>query len=168
MSQEPQGKQPSDREKPMRMNEGTLLYEGALHTSRGVPPGEVSGDKGRKLEGQHLASLEVEDNVLPYLQGYFGVPAVDLKGKEIDVDFPTFPREIAEKYEMIAIGRDADGRMMVVMAEPHCVPAIEELDSFFGKDNWQKRVALRRDIQVAIQVNYEKRPRTGASPHDNK
>lgn len=141
-----------------------IQYEGALHTSRGVPPGEVSGVKGRKLEGQLLASLEVEDNVLPYLQGYFGVPAVDIKTLKIGIDFPTFPLAIAQGYEMIAIGRDEDGHTRVVMTEPHREEAARILNRVFGEGNWKKLVALQRDIKEAIKNNYADRLRAGASP----
>ena len=131
---------------------GTLLVEEGLLTSEqldravadqkssGMPLGQVLIEQGLLTEAQLVKALGEQ----------IGVQYVDLAEAQVDpAAVAIVPEYLIKRYTLLPVGFDDEHRLIVAMADPANVLAIDDLRSVSGYEI-VPRVAARTDIEEAI------------------
>ncbi len=130
---------------------GTMLLEEGLITRDQLDHAvEVQGRSGTPL-GRVLVDegLVPEAELVKALARQIGIEYVDLADTSIDPSAAALvPDYLADRYTVIPIGFDED-RLVVAMADPANVLAIDDLRAITGMDILPK-VATRSDVEDAI------------------
>ncbi len=130
---------------------GTMLLEEGLITRNQLDHAvEVQGRSGTPL-GRVLVDegLVAEAELVKALARQIGIEYVDLAEASIDPSAAALvPDYLADRYTVIPIGFD-DDRLIVAMADPANVLAIDDLRAITGMDILPK-VATRSDVEDAI------------------
>ncbi len=112
--------------------------------NRGMRLGAIMIEKGFVTEKQMLEALGRR----------LDLELVDLRSMDIDSEVVSrIPRQIAEKYKMIAV-EESDGQLTVVMNDPLNFYAIEDVRQITQK-NLRIRLDTLDDIKYAINKNYD-------------
>jgi len=126
------------------LEEGLLTSEeleaavGSQHES-GLPLGQVLIDRGVVTEAQLVKALGEQ----------IGVAYIDLSDVGVDpAAVAVVPEYLIKRYTLLPVGFD-DGRLVVAMADPANVLAIDDLRAVSGYDILP-RVATRTDLEEAI------------------
>jgi type IV pilus assembly protein PilB len=92
--------------------------------------------------------------ILAILAEQIGIPFVDLAQKHPDpTAIAVVPRDLATRYALMPIGFDERGRLIVAMADPQNVLALDDLRIITGYD-CVPAIATRDDIVNAIEDSY--------------
>jgi type IV pilus assembly protein PilB len=129
----------------MLLEEGLLTRDQldqavSLQTESGLPLGRVLVDEG----------LIEEAELVKILARQIGLEYVDLSDTQIDPAAAALvPDYLADRYSAVPIGFNEDGKLMVAMADPANVLAIDDLRSVSGYEIVPK-VATRSGVEDAI------------------
>jgi type IV pilus assembly protein PilB len=129
----------------MLLEEGLLTREQldqavSMQTESGLPLGRVLVDKG----------LIEEAELVKILARQIGLEYVDLSEVQIDPAAAALvPDYLADRYSAVPIGFSENGKLMVAMADPANVLAIDDLRSVSGYEIMPK-VATRSGVEEAI------------------
>jgi type IV pilus assembly protein PilB len=116
---------------------------------------EVQKATGGQL-GRVLVELgyATQAAILAILAEQIGIPFVDLSQKHPDpTAIAVVPRDLATRYTLMPIGFDERGRLIVAMADPQNVLAIDDLRIITGYD-CIPAIATRDDIMNTIEDAY--------------
>ncbi len=131
---------------------GALLLEEGIVTQEALDRGlEISTDRGlplaRVLLDEHLVD---ERDLVRALARSIGLDFVDLREETVDPAAASLIAEsLATRYAAIPIGFE-DDRLVVAMADPANVLAIDDIRAITGREVVPK-VATRGDVEEAIQ-----------------
>lgn len=131
---------------------GALLREEGIVTQEALDRGlEISTDRGlplaRVLLDEHLVD---ERDLVRVLARSIGLDFVDLREETVDPAAASLIAEsLATRYAAIPIGFE-DDRLVVAMADPANVLAIDDIRAITGREVVPK-VATRGDVEEAIQ-----------------
>jgi len=129
----------------MLLEEGLLTREQldqavSLQTESGLPLGRVLVDEG----------LIEEAALVQVLARQIGLEYVDLSDVQLDPAAAALvPDYLADRYSAVPIGFDEDGKLMVAMADPANVLALDDIRSVSGCEVVPK-VATRSGVEDAI------------------
>jgi type IV pilus assembly protein PilB len=114
----------------------------------------------QKATGGQLGKVLVElgyasqSAILKILAEQIGIPFVDFSSKHPDPTAVTVvPRELANRYTLMPVGFDDRGRLIVAMADPQNVLALDDLRIVTGYDS-VPAIATREDIMATIEETY--------------
>jgi type IV pilus assembly protein PilB len=118
----------------------------------------TGGQLGRVLVELGHAS---QASILAILAEQIGIPFFDLAKKHPDpTAVAVVPRDLAIRYALMPVGFDDRGRLMVAMADPQNVLALDDLRIITGYD-CVPAIATRDDIMAAIEESYGAAARMG-------
>jgi type IV pilus assembly protein PilB len=136
---------------------GSLLLEQGVITERqlndamevvkatGSPMGKVLVDMGYATQGQ----------ILKVVSRQMGLLYIDFAETKIDPGaIACTPEELARRYTLIPIGFDDEGRLVVAMADPQNVLAIDDLRIVTGYEV-RAAISTKEEIQTAIEEYYK-------------
>ena len=129
----------------MLLEEGLLTRDQldqavSLQTESGLPLGRVLVDEG----------LIEEAELVKILARQIGLEYVDLADVQVDPAAAALvPDYLADRYSAVPIGFDEDGKLIVAMADPANVLAIDDLRAVSGYEI-SPRVATRSGVEEAI------------------
>jgi type IV pilus assembly protein PilB len=110
----------------------------------GDPLGRVLVDLGYATQAETLAVLAEQ----------IGIPYVNLAERRPDAHaVASVPKELALRYMLMPMEFDADGRLLVAMADPQNVLALDDLRILTGCDV-TAAIATREDITSSIEEYY--------------
>jgi type IV pilus assembly protein PilB len=110
----------------------------------GNPLGRVLVDLGYATQAETLAVLAEQ----------IGIPYVNLAERRPDAHaVASVPKELALRYMLMPMEFDADGRLLVAMADPQNVLALDDLRILTGCDV-TAAIATREDITSSIEEYY--------------
>jgi type IV pilus assembly protein PilB len=114
----------------------------------------------QKATGGQLGKVLVElghasqSAILAILAEQIGIPFFDLAKKHPDpTAIAVVPRDLAVRYSLMPVGFDDRGRLMVAMADPQNVLALDDLRIITGYD-CVPAIATRDDILATIEESY--------------
>jgi len=116
---------------------------------------EVQKASGGQL-GRVLVELKyaTQAEILAILAEQIGIPFVDLTQSRPDpTAVAVVPRDLAARYALMPIGFDDRGRLVVAMADPQNVLALDDLRIITGYD-YAPAIATRDDIMASIEDMY--------------
>ena len=120
--------------------------EDALQVQKitGNPLGRVLVDLGYATQAETLGVLAEQ----------IGIPYVDLSERRPDPHaIASVPKELALRYMLMPVEFESDGRLLVAMADPQNVLALDDLRILTGCDV-TAAIATREDITAAIEDCY--------------
>jgi type IV pilus assembly protein PilB len=130
---------------------GDILVEGGLLTAAQLDQAaEERARLGRSL-GRVLVDLGMvtESQLVAALAAQIGMPFVDLGDYPVDGSaVAAFPSAVARRYTALGIGYE-DGRIVVAMADPANIVALDDIRSITGRDV-KPVIGTRADIVGAI------------------
>lgn len=136
---------------------GDLLVEAGLITSEQLHRSlQLQRTTGKKL-GELLIEEGIieEKQIIEVLEFQFGIPHVDLGNQMIDPEIPKLIHEnLAKRYLLIPIRKDR-GRLIVAMADPLNLFAIDDVKIATGTEVTPV-IATKQDILDAISKYYGK------------
>ena len=114
----------------------------------------------QKATGGQLGKVLVELGyasqaaILAILAEQVGIPFIDLAARRPDpTSVAVVPRDLANRYALMPVGFDERGRLIVAMADPQNVLALDDLRLITGYD-CVPAIATRDDIMNAIEESY--------------
>jgi type IV pilus assembly protein PilB len=114
----------------------------------------------QKVSGGQLGKVLVElgyasqSAILKILAEQIGIPFVDFTARRPDpTAVAVVPRELATRYTLMPVGFDERGRLVVAMADPQNVLALDDLRIVTGYDS-VPAIATREDIMGTIEDVY--------------
>ncbi len=121
----------------------------------------------QKATGGQLGKVLVELGyapqaaILAILADQIGIPFIDLVQKHPDpTAIAVVPRDLATRYALMPVGFDERGRLIVAMADPQNVLALDDLRIITGYD-CVPAIATRDDIMTTIEESYGAADRMG-------
>src|SRR3954463_170440 len=143
---------------PGRLGE-LLVRENLISLQQLQKAQEEQKSKGGRI-GFHLTKLGFieESELTDFLSKQYGVPSINLKDFEIDIDvIKLLTKEVAEKHQCIAVNR-AGASLILAMSDPSNIFAIDDIKFVTGY-NVEVVVASEQAIKEAIEKYYaEKGP----------
>jgi type IV pilus assembly protein PilB len=122
----------------------------------------------QKATGGQLGKVLVELGyasqaaILAILAEQIGIPFIDLAQRHPDpTAVAVVPRDLANRYALMPVGFDERGRLIVAMADPQNVLALDDLRIITGYD-CVPAIATRDDIMSSIEEAYGAAERLGA------
>jgi type IV pilus assembly protein PilB len=128
----------------------SLISEEQLMEARGV-----ASERGRSL-GRVLIELGYvqEGALVAILAAQLGLEFIDLSETSIDQSaIAAVPETTARRHSCIPVRYDDDGRLVVAMADPANVVAVDDIRAMSKKDV-RAIVATKADVMLAINRNY--------------
>src|SRR5664280_885325 len=114
----------------------------------------------QKATGGQLGKVLVELGyasqaaILAILAEQIGIPFIDLAQRHPDpTAVAVVPRDLANRYALMPVGFDERGRLIVAMADPQNVLALDDLRIITGYD-CVPAIATRDDIMSSIEDAY--------------
>lgn len=130
---------------------GDILLEDGLLTEEQLATAAAERNRlGRSL-GRVLVDLQMvtEAQLVAALAAQIGMQFVDLSDYPVDGSaVAAFPDAVARRYTALGIGYE-DGRIVVAMADPANIVAIDDIRSLTGRDV-KPVIGTRADIMAAI------------------
>ncbi len=115
-----------------------------VHKATGSPLGRVLVDLG-------YASQKA---VLSIVAKQVGIPYADFGDVKPDANAVTIvPKDLAERYTLMPVGVEEDGRLTVAMADPQNVLALDDLRIITGYEI-RPAISTREDVLIAIDQYY--------------
>jgi type IV pilus assembly protein PilB len=130
---------------------GDILVEGGLLTPDQLFQASQEQKRLGRALGRVLVDLGMvsEAQLVAALAAQIGMPFVDLGDYPVDgTAVAAFPDQVARRYTALGIGWE-DGRIIVAMADPANVIALDDIRSLTGRDV-KPVVGTRADILAAI------------------
>ena len=131
---------------------GDILLDQGLITSGQLEQALAEQTKGEKRLGRVLIDLGIvrEAELVAALARQLGMTFVDLADYQVD---PTaaalLPEQVARRYRALPIGYQDDGRLLVAMADPANLFALDDIRTITGMEV-QPVVATAGDIEAAV------------------
>ena len=131
---------------------GDILLDQGLITSGQLEQALAEQTKGEKRLGRVLIDLGIvrEAELVAALARQLGMTFVDLGDYQVD---PTaaalLPEQVARRYRALPIGYQDDGRLLVAMADPANLFALDDIRTITGMEV-QPVVATAGDIEAAV------------------
>ena len=131
---------------------GDILLDQGLITSGQLEQALAEQTKGEKRLGRVLIDLGIvrEAELVAALARQLGMTFVDLGDYQVD---PTaaalLPEQVARRYRAMPIGYQDDGRLLVAMADPANLFALDDIRTITGMEV-QPVVATAGDIEAAV------------------
>src|SRR3954463_12682940 len=139
---------------------GELLVRENLISLQQLQKAQDEQKKAGGRIGFHLTKLGFieESELTDFLSKQYGVPSINLKDFEIDIDvIKLLTKEVAEKHQCIAVNR-AGASLILAMSDPSNIFAIDDIKFITGY-NIEVVVASEQAIKEAIEKYYaEKGP----------
>jgi len=132
-----------------------LVDSGVVTEAQLVDALEIQKAKGGQL-GRVLVDLgfATQASILQILADQIGIRFVEFKDVHPDANaVAAVPRELAVRYTLMPVGFDAKGRLVVAMADPQNVLALDDLRIVTGFD-CMPAIATREDITSQIEDSY--------------
>lgn len=116
-----------------------------VHNATGSPLGRVLVDLGYATQGAILSVMAAQ----------IGIRYVDFSDVKPEVNAVAIvPKELAERYTLMPVHIDDDGDLVVAMADPQNVLALDDLRIITGYDV-KPAISTRDDIVAAIDEYYQ-------------
>lgn len=139
----------------IRERMGRLLVEAQLVSEGQIQEAlEIQHSTGRRL-GSILVEMGAvsEATLLEFLSQQYGVPTVDLSGREVEEDVLTLvPAELAEQFMIVPV-RKTRSRLALAMVDPSNMAVIDEMKFRTGL-HVSPMIAMESDMMSAIQRLY--------------
>ncbi|MBN2722665.1 MAG: type IV-A pilus assembly ATPase PilB [Deltaproteobacteria bacterium] len=132
---------------------GDILLRESLITPAQLRDAQEEQKKSGKRLGYTLAKLGLidESNLTDFIASHYGVPPVDLSHTDIDPEIvKIIPENIARRHQVIAINR-AGSALIVAMADPSDINAIDELN--FSVPGYKIEVMVASDTAIDEALN---------------
>ncbi len=115
-----------------------------VHKATGSPLGRVLVDLGYATQGA----------ILSVMARQIGIPYVDFSQQKPDpAAVAVVPKELANRYTLMPVEFDEEGRLLVAMADPHNVLALDDLRIITGYEI-KPGISTKDDILAAINEYY--------------
>lgn len=115
-----------------------------VHKATGSPLGRVLVDLGYASQGA----------ILSVMARQIGIPYIDFSQQKPDpAAVAVVPKELANRYTLMPVAFDEDGRLLVAMADPHNVLALDDLRIITGYEI-KPGISTKDDILAAINEYY--------------
>ncbi|MDI6713348.1 MAG: ATPase, T2SS/T4P/T4SS family [Anaerosomatales bacterium] len=115
-----------------------------VHKATGSPLGRVLVDLGYASQGA----------ILSVMARQIGIPYVDFSQQKPDpAAVAVVPKELANRYTLMPVEFDEEGRLLVAMADPHNVLALDDLRIITGYEI-KPGISTKDDILAAINEYY--------------
>ncbi len=115
-----------------------------VHKATGSPLGRVLVDLGYATQGA----------ILSVMARQIGIPYVDFSQQKPDpAAVAVVPKELANRYTLMPVEFDEEGRLLVAMADPHNVLALDDLRIITGYEI-KPGISTKDDIVAAINEYY--------------
>ena len=135
---------------------GQMLVDSGVVTEAQLADAlEIQKAKGGQL-GRVLVDLgfATQASILQILADQIGIRFVEFKDIHPDANaVAAVPRELAVRYTLMPVGFDEKGRLVVAMADPQNVLALDDLRIVTGFD-CMPAIATREDITSQIEESY--------------
>jgi type IV pilus assembly protein PilB len=131
---------------------GEILVDEGLIDSEKLDLALVEQDRTERRLGRILVDMGLvrEQDLVAALAKQMGLLFVDLSDFQIDPAAATLlPESVAQRYRALPIGYDADGRLLVAMADPANLFALDDIRTMTGLEI-NVVVATAADIESAI------------------
>jgi type IV pilus assembly protein PilB len=116
-----------------------------VHKATGSPLGRVLVELGYATQGAILAVMAQQ----------IGIPYIDFAEKKPDpVAVAAVPRELAARYVLMPVGFDEQNRLIVAMADPQNVLALDDLRIITGYEI-RPGISTKDDILAVIEEAYK-------------
>ncbi len=127
-----------------------------VHKATGSPLGRVLVDLGYSKQGQILAIMARQ----------LGIPYIDFsEQKPSATPITAVPKDLALRYTLMPVELDEQGRLVVAMADPQNVLALDDLRIITGYDI-VPAISTKDDILVAIEEYYKVAEHVDEAPLD--
>ncbi|MCE5202697.1 MAG: Flp pilus assembly complex ATPase component TadA [Actinomycetia bacterium] len=115
-----------------------------VHKATGSPLGRVLVDLGYASQGAILAVMARQ----------IGIPYIDFNEKKPDPNaIANVPKDLATRYTLMPVEFDDEGRLVVAMADPQNVLALDDLRIMTGYDI-RPAISTKDDIVAAVDEYY--------------
>jgi type IV pilus assembly protein PilB len=115
-----------------------------VHKATGSPLGRVLVDLGYASQGA----------ILSVMARQIGIPYVDFSQQKPDpAAIAVVPKDLANRYTLMPVEFDEEGRLLVAMADPHNVLALDDLRIITGYEI-KPGISTKDDIVAAINEYY--------------
>ncbi|MCL4079157.1 Flp pilus assembly complex ATPase component TadA [Coriobacteriia bacterium Es71-Z0120] len=115
-----------------------------VHKATGSPLGRVLVDLGYASQGA----------ILSVMARQIGVPYIDFSQQKPDpAAIAVVPKDLANRYTLMPVEFDEEGRLVVAMADPHNVLALDDLRIITGYEI-KPGISTKDDIVAAINEYY--------------
>jgi type IV pilus assembly protein PilB len=131
---------------------GEILIDEGLLDSEKLDLALTEQDRTERRLGRILVDMGLvrEQDLVAALAKQMGMVFVDLSDYQIDPAAATLlPEPVAQRYRALPIGYDADGRLLVAMADPANLFALDDIRTMTGAEV-RVVVATAADIESAI------------------
>ncbi|GAB4283880.1 MAG: type IV-A pilus assembly ATPase PilB [Coriobacteriia bacterium] len=116
-----------------------------VHKATGSPLGRVLVDLGYATQGAILAVMARQ----------IGIPYIDFSERKPDANaISVVPRDLAERYTLMPVDIDEDNHLVVAMADPQNVLALDDLRIITGYEI-RPAISTKDDIVAAIEDYYK-------------
>ena len=127
------------------ITEGQLNDALEVHKATGSPLGRVLVELGYASQGA----------ILSVMARQIGIPYIDFAERNADpLAIAAVPRELAQRYVLMPVAFDEDGRLVVAMADPQNVLALDDLRIITGYEI-RPGISTKDDILAAIEDAYK-------------
>jgi type IV pilus assembly protein PilB len=141
--------------RPATQLDELLLSRGMIAQDQLEEARRIAGERGRSL-GRVLIELGYlqEGALVAILAEQLGLEFIDLAETTIDQSAISFvPESTARRHNCVPVRFDADGRLVVAMADPANVVAVDDIRAI-SKKEVRTLVATKVDVVGAINRNY--------------
>ncbi len=116
-----------------------------VHTATGSPLGRVLVDLGYATQGAILAVMATQ----------IGIPYIDFSQRRPDpVAVTLVPKELAQRYALMPVGISEEGELIIAMADPQNVLALDDLKIITGHEI-KPAISTKDEIMAAIEEHYQ-------------
>ncbi len=116
-----------------------------VHTATGSPLGRVLVDLGYATQGAILAVMASQ----------IGIPYIDFTSRRPDpVAVTLVPKELAQRYALMPVCMSEEGELIVAMADPQNVLALDDLRIITGHEI-KAAISTKDEIMAAIEEHYQ-------------
>ncbi|MCL4554391.1 MAG: Flp pilus assembly complex ATPase component TadA [Actinobacteria bacterium] len=116
-----------------------------VHTATGSPLGRVLVDLGYATQGAILAVMATQ----------IGIPYIDFSQRRPDpVAVTLVPKELAQRYALMPVGISEEGELIIAMADPKNVLALDDLKIITGHEI-KPAISTKDEIMAAIEEHYQ-------------
>ncbi len=127
------------------ITEGQLNDALEVHKATGSPLGRVLVELGYATQGA----------ILSVMARQIGIPYIDFAERNPDpVAIAAVPKELAQRYVLMPVAFDEEGRLVVAMADPQNVLALDDLRIITGYEI-RPGISTKDDILIAIEQAYK-------------
>jgi type IV pilus assembly protein PilB len=127
------------------ITDGQLNDAIEVHKATGSPLGRVLVELGYATQGAILAVMAQQ----------IGIPYVDFAERKPDpIAVAVVPKDLATRYVLMPVGFDEQGRLLVAMADPQNVLALDDLRIITGYEI-RPAISTKDDILAAVEDAYK-------------